>query len=223
MGSMRRVGALVLVAGVACGEMFPAREFDCAAIAGAYKAMCSGHLGISSETNVCAVVHDGQNGAFAATIDKAAAVCEAADSCEAMFVCLDDEQGLSALARGVQVDGFASVGGTSYELDASTGWAWIGTTAGGDAGDFEVLFEVEGQPWYFRIDDFVARAATEPFVVDAERPIKLENAVDNAEMAAGAVTVSGFALDGAFAVDVTATDPATGESLELSFMGSFAE
>lgn len=91
---MRRVGALVLVVGVACGEMFPAREFDCAAIAGAYKAMCSGHLGISSETNVCAAVRDGQNGAFAATI------AEAADDCAAMFVCLDDAQGLSGLDRG---------------------------------------------------------------------------------------------------------------------------
>lgn len=220
---MRRVGALVLVAGVACGEMFPAREFDCAAIAGAYTMMCSGHLGISSETNVCAAVRDGQNGAFAATIDKAAAVCEAADDCAAMFVCLDDEQGLSGLARGVQVNGVASVGGMSFELDASAGWAWIGTTVGGNAGDFEVLFEVDGLPWYFRIDDFVVRAEAEPFVVDAERPIKLENAVDNVELAAGAVTVSGFALDGVFDVEVTATDPATGESLELVFLGSFAE
>lgn len=220
---MRRFGALALVAGVACGEMYPAREFDCAAIAAAYTTMCSGHLGISSETNVCAAVRDGQSGAFAATIDMAAAVCEAAEDCAAMFVCLDDAQGLSALARGVQVNGVASVGGTSFALDASTGWAWIGTTAGGNAGDFEALFEVDGLPWYFRIDDFVVRAETEPFVVDAARPIKLENAVDNVELAAGSVMVSGFALDGVFNLEVTAMDPATGESLELSFVGSFAE
>jgi hypothetical protein len=35
--------------------------------------------------------------------------------------------------------------------------------------------------------------------------------------------VSGFALDGVFNLEVTAMDPATGESLELSFVGSFAE
>lgn len=59
-------------------------------------------------------------------------------------------------------------------------------------------------------------------VVDVERPLKLENAVDNAELAAGSVTVHGFAVDGVFDVQVSAEDPATREFLELSFMGSFA-
>lgn len=219
----RTVGAaLGLVIG--CGTEYPAREFDCAAIADAYATKCGDFLGISIETAACQVVHDEQNGPLAASIDLAAGVCEEAamdGSCIATFVCLDDEHGLSALDRDVKFGGSAEIGGVQHVLDGF-GWAWIGTTKGGNAGDFEVVFEAEDRAWYFRLDSFVERARTEPFAVDALRPIKLENTFDNVEMASGTVIVDAFALDGAFEVEVSGTDPATGDSVMLFFSGSFA-
>lgn len=224
----RIFGVLVVCAMVGCGEAYPQREFDCAALAEAY-AGCAGHLGISAETAVCQVVFDRQNGVLAPSIDRAAQVCEevagdlaAPDSCDAMFVCLDDEHGLSAVARGVQVAGTAEVEGVAFGLAATDGWAWVGTKASGDAGDFEVLFLADGRRWYFRLEDFTERATSEPFAVDVGRPIKLEDSEDNVELAVGTVTVEAFALNGAFDVAASGTDPVTGETVEIRLTGSFA-
>jgi hypothetical protein len=221
---------LVVLAYGACGDAFPVREFDCAALAEAYAAGCSEHLGISSETAACEAVRDGQTGPLAPTIARAADVCEEAAmdptapaSCPAIFVCADDEHGLTALTRSVQVRGTATVEGEVFNLDTTAGWGWIGTTTGGNAGDFEVLFAAAGRPWYFRLDDFAARAQTRPFVVDAGRPIKLENWEDNLELAAGTVVVEAFALDGAFEIAASGSDPMTGEAIAARFTGSFAE
>lgn len=218
-------GVLGLVA--ACADPFPVREFDCAALVDVYTTGCGGHLGISIETAACEAVRGGQNGEFAATIDRAAAVCESAGaatpaSCDAIFVCIDDEQGLSALTRATQVSGTATVEGAPFVLDGADAWAWIGTTAGGNPGDFEVLFTAAGQPWYFRLDDLAERARTQPFVVDADRPIKLENASDNVELLFGTVTVEAFALEGAFDVAASGVDAATGDAIDVRFVGRFA-
>lgn len=212
-----------LAAGVACGAQFPEREFDCGAITEAYVTRCGAHLGISSETVNCEAVWDGQNGPNAATIDRAAAVCEAAlagvesEVCGELFVCLDDEQGLSALARSVGYGGTAVVEGETFLFDGAAR-VWIGTTKDGEPGDLEALFETPGLVWYLRIDDFVARAGNPSFAA----AIKLENSLDNLEVM-GMVAVAEFAVDGQFDVGVVGEDPATGESLELFLIGAFTE
>ena len=220
---------LTLAAAADCGDPYPPREFDCAAIVDAYVTGCGGHLGISVDTAACEAVHAGQNGPLAPSIDRAAGVCEEAAlalgdpaSCGPIFVCLDDEHGLSALTRAARVTGTANVEGQPFTFDIADAWAWVGTTTGGNPGDLEVLFHRGGQPWYFRLDDFAERARTEPFAVDTGRPIKLENSEDNLELAAGTVTVEAFALAGAFTITASGVDPATGEGLDLRIVGSFA-
>lgn len=228
---MRRALLAALLAPVAaCGDPYPVRTFDCAAVVDAYVTGCGGHLGISDETTACELVHAAQNGPLADTIDRAAGVCEQAASepatpaaCGPLFVCLDDEQGFAAVTRGAEVSGTANLEGRTFTLAASDAWAWIGATKDGDPGDFEVLFDRDGQPWYFRLDDFAVRARTRPFAVDTSRPIKLENSEDNLELAAGTVTVEAFTLAGEFAISASGVDPATGEAIDLRFTGSFAE
>lgn len=226
----RRWSLLVLALASGCRQDLPVREFDCAAIAEAYATGCGGHLGISIDTTACEALRSGQNGALAWTIDRAAAVCEEVsldlttpDSCDALFVCLDDEHGLAALTRAVQVSGSATTSSGTVQFEGVTGWGWIGTTKKGSAGDFEVLFNAMGRPWYFRLDSFVERARTKPFDVDMLRPIKLESSVDNVELVAGEVVVTGFEIDGAFDVAAKGEDPLTGEALAVRFVGSFAE
>jgi hypothetical protein len=225
----RRTALALALVVVACGEPYPAREFDCAAIADAYSTDCATHLGISFETTACEALRTGQNQAFAPTVDRAAAVCEQVSTapatpagCDAMFVCLDDAQGLSAVARAVRVTGTAIVEGELFTLESEDAWAWIGTTMSGNPGDFEVLFTLTDRSWYFRLDDFAERARVRPFAVDLARPIKLENSEDNLELATGTVTVTAFSLDGSFDIAAAASDPLTGEAIDLRFFGSFA-
>lgn len=198
------------------------RSFDCAAIAAAY-AGCPAHVGIRLQTDACAFIHDRQGIApLTDTIDRAAAICERAGSdCDLLFVCLSDPDGLSALTAAAHVTGTATISGVLFTFDAMPAWAWIGTSGKGAPGDFGVLFEDEGNPWFFKLEDFAARAKTKPFVVDGLRPVKLENAADNVEIASGTVEVIAFALGGAFDVTVAASNTA-GDVLDLHFQGSFA-
>jgi hypothetical protein len=223
------VRILLALALTGCGESYRERSFDCDAIADAYATGCPGHLGIAADAAACEDVRSGQNGVFAATIDRAAAVCEevAADlatpaSCDAIFVCVDDEHGLSAVTRTLRVTGTATVAGAPFTFDQEAGWAWLGTTRFGNPGDFEALFTAGGRPWYFRLDDLAERARTQPVLVDAARPIKLESSTDNLELTSGRVTVDAFAEDGAFELAAEATDPATGDGFDLRLVGSFA-
>jgi hypothetical protein len=58
-------------------------------------------------------------------------------------------------------------------------------------------------------------------VVDAERPVKLENASENLELATGTVSVTAFARDGAFNVRASVSNAATGEAIDLTVKGTF--
>ena len=80
-----------------------------------------------------------------------------------------------------------------------------------------------GSPHTASLDANRARlgSTTTPFVVDALRPIKLENGDDNVEIPLGTVVVTTFEPGGAFDISADATDSATGERIDLRLQGSF--
>jgi hypothetical protein len=205
------------------GGMPVPRAVDCAAIETAYAAGCPGHLGITEDTTACAAIRDGQGpGPLQATVGLAAAVCaQAGTDCDRLFVCVADAHGLTALTLNARVTGRAVVEGDEFTLDVPGAWAWLATKTDGGPGDLEVLFTHDGGPWYFRLEDFVEEAFDPPYKVNANRPIKLENAEDNVEIPVGEVRIDAFALPGPFDVTATATDMATGEVIDVRVRGSF--
>ncbi|MFO0747366.1 MAG: hypothetical protein U1F43_17115 [Myxococcota bacterium] len=208
----------------------PHRVFDCPTLADTYATSCGDHLGISDDTSACALVQSRQGSGLQTTIDRAAIVCEAAaadpsalELCDRIFVCVADSEGLSALTMTAHVSGSATVKGVTTPFDTSLGWAWLGTKPSGKPGDFAALFSVAGRPWYFKLDDLAVRARTKPFAVDAARPIKLESGDHNIELASGEVTIAAFAVAGAFDIEASGSDTATGEAISIHLVGSFAE
>ncbi len=201
----------------------PPRDIDCAALAATYGTRCPEHLGISDDTTACAAIRDGQAaGSPRAPIARAAAVCaQAGESCDRIFVCVADEHGLSALTTTAHVTGGAVVEGDAFIFDARDAWAWLATKGGGDPGDLEVLFTHEGEPWYFKLEDFAERAFDLPYRVDLDHPVKLENGEDNVEITVGTVEIDAFSLPGAFELSARAMDEATGEEIDLRVRGTF--
>lgn len=199
------------------------RVIDCERLAQVYLTRCGLHLGIDDDTGACALVRDGQGGGpLAATIGRAAAVCaDNADDCDRIFVCVADDQGLSALTQGGRVTGTAEVEGEVFTFDAGQAWVWIGTKPSALPGDLGVLFTHRGEPWYFRLEDFAERASLAPFEVDAARPVKLENGEDNVEIASGTVSVVAYSMQGRLEVHAQATDPLTGDALDLVIEATF--
>jgi len=218
------------VAALGCGgdDAWPLRAIDCAAIAETYATQCGPHLGISVDTSACALVDRGQGGPLARPIDRAAALCEAASadatraSCDAIFVCVADGDGLTALTTTVAVTGTATVDEERFVFEGEGGYAWLGAKSSGRPGDFAALFLRGGRPWYFKLEDFAERARTVPFEIDTARPLKLESTVDNIELVSGSVTVHAFAIDGAFDIEAGGSDPENAESFSVRVSGSFA-
>lgn len=200
------------------------RAFDCRALETTYATTCSDHLAITADTSACVAVHDRQGAThLEASIDRAARICETAGTeCDRIFVCVADADGLSAVTSSAHVSGTATVKGQRYAFDAHGAWAWLGTKGSGSPGDFAVLFEHAGHPWFFKLDDLAVRAATEPFVVDALRPIKLESVVDNMELATGTVHIAAFAVGGAFDLTATTADDGSGQAIDVHIVGDFA-
>lgn len=223
---MRHLAISLVLVGCGDDATFPTRVIDCPAIETAYATSCTDHLGIDIDTTACALVDERQNSGLGKSIDRAAAVCESAltavDTCDRIFVCVADSEGFSALTTSVTATGTADVEGDRFVFDATPGWAWVGTKLSGNAGDFAALITLDGQPWYFKLEDFYERHRTNPFVVDAARPIKLENGQDNVELTAGTVTVTTFTLGGAFDISASGED-AAGDAIELRIQGTFAE
>ncbi len=226
---MRYVVALALVG---CGEEVVGRvdsppldyevvvgTIDCDAIISTYRSRCVDQLGISTDTVACAALQAARG---TPNIERAAIVCDqSGDDCDRLFVCLADEQGLSALSTNGHVTGSAKVEGESFTFDTHNNYVWLGTKASGGPGDFEALFSHQGRPWYFKLEDFAERTLESPFVVDALRPIKLENGEDNVEIAIGEVVIHAFVLGGNYDIEATATDASTGERIAVRIQGSF--
>lgn len=226
---MRSLVALMLVG---CGQDVVGRvdsppldqevvagPLDCDAIIASYRSRCVDQLGISTDTAACAALQAARG---TPAVERAAVVCDqSGDDCDRLFVCLADEQGLSALSTNGHVTGLAKVEGETFTFDSDNNYVWLGTKTSGGPGDFEALFSHAGRPWYFKLEDFTERTLETPFVVDALRPIKLENGEDNVEIPIGEVVIHAFVLGGNYDIEATATDAATGERIAVRIQGSF--
>jgi hypothetical protein len=200
-----------------------APDLDCGVLSSHYLASCPDHAQINDDVSACVQIHAGLSEApWTETRERAASICAAAGkSCDELFVCFADEHGLTAVTNDVQVSGTANVEGDDFAFDVQGGWAMLGTKTAGDPGDLMVLFQHEGRPWYFKLENFAERASDDPFVVDMASPIKLENFEDNVEIPVGEVLVQSFEVEGAFDVRAIAIDESTGESIDVTVRGRF--
>lgn len=211
--------------GVETDSGTPGTTLDCTTLAKDYQTGCPDHIQISEDVSACATIAGGLTMEPVATQRMlAASICTQANkACDDLFTCFSDPDGLSASTRTAQVTGTATVEGDAFTFNDTKAWAVLGTKSSGAAGDLAVLFTHDGKPWYFKLQNFAERATQKPFLVDAENVIKLENFEDNVEIAVGQVTVTSFAVDGAFQVQAVATDADTGESIDLTVKGTFAK
>lgn len=210
-------------AGDGSGDGTPDGDFDCQALTTYYTTSCPDHVEITDDATACPLLHAGLNDpTLKAQRAMNAAICAGAtESCDDTLICFEDKDGISASTHEATVSGQASYDGETFPLEATGAWAIIRTKPTGEPNDLVVLFSIGGKPWYFKLHDFAGRAGDDPFVVDLERPVKLENADENLEIASGTVTVTAFARDGAFDVRASASDVATGEGIDLQVKGTF--
>lgn len=197
--------------------------FRCQELTSYYTKRCADHMEIRDDVTACRAIANGlEDPPFEKTRTRAAQICaQAEESCDDLFMCFVDPHGIATHVKDARISGKATVEGEEFTFDARPAWVAITTLSDGRPGDLVALFHHEERPWFFKLHDLAIRAEEDPFVVDAARPIKLENWEDNVEIASGKVTVRAFAIDGAFDVRAVATDNATGEHIDVRVRGEF--
>ncbi|MFN3199951.1 MAG: hypothetical protein ACE366_16265 [Bradymonadia bacterium] len=222
-------GSTITLSATTAAAPPPPGALDCGALCDTFAEDCPGAAAINDTCAAdCAVILEGVDGeAHPETFTRAEAVCtgaQASASCQAIYTCILDDDGLNAVAEGgVDMVITGEAGGTAYNLTQDNAWAGVGSKGSGALADLELVI-AEGVDFYtIEIDDFAAEAADGITLDAADHRVRIKRGGEEVDLEMGTIEVQTFSIEGDFDFSATVNIVGADESLSISASGSFAE
>lgn len=207
----------------AAPDAAPIASIDCELICQRLAHECANALTVRGNCNSCADILEGLEGdAHVQTYALAAQICAEAQrsvDCRALSACISDDQGLSAVAAGVNYRLSGTVGGVELDLEGADAWAYVGTKKDGSPSDLEVVFETADTLWLVVIDDL----AVDPMGASlAKNVLTVRSTAGSVLFETGTLTVEAFDLAGGFDLDIEgAAGPDSEDTVRFTVSGRF--